>query len=647
MCRPCSGVTTLTLFELVFRSMRKNIKQYYLYFFALTISATLYFVFASLQNDSSILAATFGDVQFASLFQASGALLLTIVAIFMLYANSIFLKRRSREIGLYQLIGLTRNKVGLLLMSENIMLGLGALLLGIGAGALMSRLFLLLLLKLIGIHGLISLSFSGTAAVQTVYVFAVLIGLTIVQMLVRVYRTTLLGLFKSERQGEQPRQPGQVLSAAIGLLGIALIAAGYWYAGKPAGDRLLLQMLLVLASTIVGTYLLFRVTIGWLLYRFRRSKQGQLGLKNSLSLAPIMHRLKGNANSLTLITVLSAMTLTMVAVAYSLYYSAGSESRAMLPYDFIFENQAQEAAAFGDELAKAGIAYRHEPIEALRLKGTIGGEEGSKNILLLPAEELQKSGADVVVPGQGEAIWYKGQRQALDKETEAAAFPLPVQLSAGPPARAVQVVKSVDRYAMNFSVSGLQLVVPAATWQSVREQLPADSVQAGAVKLDTYGIVSKSDYAAASALYAKHANTADAMPDFYAYSQETLRKFGLIIFTAGFLGLVFLIATGSILYFKQMTEAEQEKPSYTILRQLGFGEREIMGGIFCKQMFAFAIPLTIGLVHSSFAVKTASALTLSNIAFPAAVAMTVYMLIYFLFAALTVGYYRRIVRAAL
>lgn len=147
------------------------------------------------------MAATFGDVQFASLFKVSGMLLLAIVILFMLQANRIFLGRRSREIGLYQLVGLTRRGVLLLLVAEHMLLGIGALLLGVGAGALASRLFILILMKLIGIEKVITLSFSSSAAVQTVIVFAMLIGLTWIQIVFKVYFTTLLELFKNDRQG--------------------------------------------------------------------------------------------------------------------------------------------------------------------------------------------------------------------------------------------------------------------------------------------------------------------------------------------------------------------------------------------------------------------------------------------------------------
>ncbi|WP_256701639.1 ABC transporter permease [Paenibacillus sp. P3E] len=636
----------LTLFELLIRGMRKNIKYYYLYYFALIFSTGLYFVFASLQNDSMVMAASSADVQFSTVFNAAGVLVITIVVIFMVYANSLFLKRRSREIGLYQLVGLTQHAVGRLLIMEHALLGVGALWIGITGGALFSRLFVLILMKLTGIQSEVALSFSSKAAVQTIIVFAILISLTLIQTLFKVYRTTLLDLFNADRQGDQPKQPKTFLSALTGLLGIILIVLGYLLSSQTLGQHLFLQMLVILGSTILGTYLLFRVTIGWLFYRFRKGKNGQLGLNNSLSLAPMMHRMKGNASSLTLITVLSAMTLTMVAISYSLYYSAEGESRAMLPYDFIFENKEQEAKSFQEDLEKAGYSYTYQPVEAVRLTGrSLKGERDGRDILLLTAEQLQSSGADIPVPSQGEGIFYNGLRKGLS-EVDTGQLPPALDLGAPGGHLAVRLIRGEDRYAMNYSVHGRQLVVSRATIGMIHEQMRI-SKEYEDVRFDTYRMADQKQRAAASAHYAKYISEEEFSPDFDAYYKESLRKFGLIIFIAAFLGLIFLIFTGSILYFKQMTEAEQERKSYTILRQLGFGEREIMGGIVRKQMLVFALPLVVGLLHSIFAVKAASALSLSDLTFPAAVAMMAYTLIYFVFAVLTVGYYHRIVKAAL
>lgn len=639
-------MNALTLFELVIRSMRANLKHYYLYFFALILSTSLYFVFASLQNDSAVMARAFEDIQFKSFFRAAGILLIVIMAVFIIYANGMFLKRRNREIGLYQLVGLTRRTVGGLLIAENLLLGAVALLIGVGGGAVVSRFFMLILMKLAGTDYVITWSFSSTAALQTAAVFALLTSFTWVQMLLTVYRTTLLELFKGEQQGEHSGQPRPVLSAALGLLGLGFIAAGYLLSGKLSSQALLLPVLGILALTIIGTYLLFRITIGWGFSRFRQGMDGHLGLKNSLSLAPVIHRMKGNANSLTLITILSAVTLTMVAIAYSLYYSAGRESRAMLPYDFAIEHNEQAAQAFGAELEKSGFTFAHQAVEAIRLPGTFGqGSGDERSLMLLAAEQLQTGGAEIAIPAEGEGVLYNGRRKALSKETGHAAYPQTISFAASGVHAEVRLTGVMDRYAMNYSLRGLQLVVREATVKAIRGQMQVSS-KTEAFRIHTYQIADPDERAAASEVFAKYAKQEEFRTDFYTYAQESRQKFGLIMFAAGFLGLIFLIFTGSILYFKQVTEAEQDRHNYTILWQLGFSEGEMLGGIIRKQLFVFGIPLAIGLMHSSFAVQAAATLTFSDLLFPAAAAMAVYTFTYLMFAVLTVGFYRRIVKAA-
>ena len=133
----------MTLFDLVLRNMKKNVKHYYLYFFALIFSVALYFVFASLQFDTTVAERTALSSSMTSGFKAANILLIIIAGIFIIYANSIFLTRRSKEIGLYQLIGLTKNAVAKMLIIENVLLSFGALIVGILTGTVVSRLFLL------------------------------------------------------------------------------------------------------------------------------------------------------------------------------------------------------------------------------------------------------------------------------------------------------------------------------------------------------------------------------------------------------------------------------------------------------------------------------------------------------------------------
>ncbi len=144
----------MTVFELALRSMRQNVKHYYLYFFALIFSMSLFFVFTSLKYDQQVQNMLDSSVNITTAFQSAAVLLVIIIGIFTASSNSIFLRRRSREIGLYQLIGLSKGWIIRYLLIENIMLGLGALIAGVLCGGLVSRLFVLILMNLLNLDGL-------------------------------------------------------------------------------------------------------------------------------------------------------------------------------------------------------------------------------------------------------------------------------------------------------------------------------------------------------------------------------------------------------------------------------------------------------------------------------------------------------------
>lgn len=626
--------------------MVKNIKHYYLYFFALILSVVLYFVFATLQYDPAVTEQSSGSL--GSAFQAAGILLLFITGIFVVYANAIFLKRRSREIGLYQLIGLTKRLVARLLIIENILLGICALVIGIVVGMLVSRVFLLLLMKLIGYETFIKVSFSLTAILQTIFVFIAIFILTSVQMIYTVYRNTLLALFNSDKKGEHPRKPKTGVSASIAILSLLLIGFGYWLSGRMLNDLLIVNILVILATVILGTYLIFRVTISWLFYQIRKRKDGHLGLMNSLSIAPLMHRLKENANSLTIITVLSAMTLTMLAGSYSLYYSTERETQARMPFDFMFEENEALSNEINNEMTEKEISYQHETMEMLVLsgkfdEGTFSVPISELKVAILSDKQLQQAGINIKAPEDGSAKFYDVSFVSAFKDS--IDFPLTMEFQNNQKTK-VNITSFEEVNVINWTSFYSQLVVSERTYEDMKEILLTEG-EAKVKQIDGFHIPDEKDKKMASTLFQQSKYTTSGLHvDYYSSYQDAVQMNGMFIFIAGFLGLVFLISTGSILYFKQMTEAEQEKQSYKTLRQLGFTVKDIMSGVIRKQIFVFGLPLVVGLIHSVFAIKAASFLFQSDITFPASIAMGLYTLIYLLFAFLTVGYYRKTVKSA-
>ena len=129
--------------------------------------------------------------------------------------------------------------------------------------------------------------------------------------------------------------------------------------------------------------------------------------------------------------------------------------------------------------------------------------------------------------------------------------------------------------------------------------------------------------------------------------QENLSLYGTTIFVTAFLGLAFLLATGSILYFKQMSEADEEMASYTVMRKIGFTEQDILRGIVYKQLFNFGVPLIVGLLHSYFAVKSGWFLFGNEMTTPLLVTMGLYVSMYVVFALLTIRYYKKVIHASL
>lgn len=185
----------MSINHLILRNLKKNIKNYYLYVFALIFSVALYFAFVTLQYDPSMNEAK-GSIKGAAALKAASILLIAIVAVFLLYANKLFMKRRSKEIGLFQLIGMTKNGIFRLMSVENLILYYGSLLIGIFIGFSCSKLIMMLLFKITDVETNATLQFSVEALIQTFIVFTLIYLVIMLMNYVFIKRQTILSLFR-------------------------------------------------------------------------------------------------------------------------------------------------------------------------------------------------------------------------------------------------------------------------------------------------------------------------------------------------------------------------------------------------------------------------------------------------------------------
>ncbi|MGB3103373.1 MAG: FtsX-like permease family protein, partial [Psychrobacillus psychrotolerans] len=365
----------MTLNQLVLRSMRKNIKSYYLYVFALVFSVSLYYSFVTLQYNPAIVN-EIGTGRSSAVLKAASYLLLFIVIFFVLYANKLFMNRRSKEIGLYQLVGMSKSLVARLIAIENIILWFSAIVIGVLVGLLTSRIFVMILLKIVEKDVFVELSFSMEALMVTVVVFSVLLLIVILQTAIRIKRVTLLALITTTAVADERVKKFNAFQMFLGFVGLISIGYGYYLSttlldldNLPSANILLFKMVSILALTVGGTYFVFRFSVALILNLIRKSKKGLLSIQDVLSLSTIMHRMKANAMSLTTITVLSATTLAILTLTYISYYSTDSVANQAVPYDFImYEDTGFEMVG---EFDKEGIQYTRYDIDILAVPSDV------------------------------------------------------------------------------------------------------------------------------------------------------------------------------------------------------------------------------------------------------------------------------------
>lgn len=634
--------------QLIMRNLRKNSKTYGLYIFSLTFSAALYFAFVTLQYDPALDEAA-ASVKGAAAIRSASVLLVAIIAIFLLYANRLFLKRRSKEIGLFQLVGMRKGRIFGLLSGENVLVYFGALAVGVFIGFYLSKLATVSLYSIIGVETAAKLHFSGAALTQTLLVFAAIYILMMAFTYVYIRKQTILSLFQIKTKTETITQGFRAFEIAVGILGIVLIGFGYWLSSKlfegqfVTQNELFFAMTIILAACIIGTLLFYKGTVSFVAKVIRRKKDGYLNIREVMSLSSLMFRMKSNAVLLTVITTVSALAIGLLSLSYITYYSAEKSAQQWVPTDFAFVS-GEDAEAFKIKLDHIGVDYQERTTEFIQ--GNVNIEEiiaSSTEMMTGTVEEMAITSAaymtdvhvstdEAVLTGYNDLL----QRFVTFKEEG----DIVIELGEETISQQYRGLKKEFVIPNFYPSSGMPtVVVNEETFASLKKQQEAET---------SFGI----DIVEESAVV--EANTAYQEMDFQEQSESqwamaTNQKahMGLYMFIVAFLGLTFLITSGCILYFKQVDETEGEKHNYTILRKLGFNRRQLEKGSYAKQLFAFGIPLLLGLSHSYFAVQSGWFFFGGELWTPMLLVMAVYTALYSIFALLSVWHTKKVIKEAL
>lgn len=650
----------MSINQLIFRNLKKNLKNYYLYVFALMFSAALYFAFVTLQFDPAMDEAK-GSVKGAAAIKTASYLLVGIVSIFLLYANTIFIKRRSKEIGLFQLIGMTKNKIFRILTLENFFLYFGSILLGVLVGFSVSKLIIMILFKTIGVEVAAELHFSTQAFKQTIIIFLVIYLLIMLMNYLFIKKQTILSLFRVNSVTEGKARRVSILEMLIGIAGLLLISLGYYISSELFGGKfvtmtaLFAAMIGILGSVILGTFLFYKGSVSFIFNVIRKQKNGYLNINETLSLSSIMFRMKSNALLLTIITTVSALAIGLLSLSYISYYSAEKTAKNNVPEHFAFMN-VQDAEQFKEALNKNKLPYTEKTIPVIQvdvnvksiMNNNLEGVSvaGNSDMMTLPV--VSEKSVDGIQLSKDE-IYLSGYSSML-KQFMSLKDSGPVQLVNPTQSIPQQYIGLKEQPIVSwwFKSGGLPVViVDDSVFERLNNHLDPEIQKHSTLHIGI-NMKDRSDLKEATQLFnemkfSEH-NRNDSQLNTSNQQKQTM---GLIMFIVAFLGLTFLITSGNILYFKQMGESEEEKPNYTILRKLGFTKADLLRGIKIKQMFNFGIPLVVGLLHSYFAVKSGWFFFGTELLTPMIIVMLLYTILYSIFGILSVSYYKKIIKEAL
>lgn len=645
----------MSINQLILRNLKKNLKNYYLYVFALIFTVALYFSFVTLQYDPSM-DQTKGTIKGAASIRAASILLVAIVTIFILYANTIFIKRRSKEIGLFQLIGMTKNRIFGILSAENFFLYFASLVIGIFIGFAFSRLIIMILFKVTKVNSVATLHFSSQALIQAMIVFSAIYLLIMLMNFLFIKRQSILALFRVTSSTEAKAKKLSLMEILIGILGILFIIAGYYLSSKlfdgefPTINKLFTAMITILALVIIGTYLFYKGSVSFVFYLIRKRKNGFLNINEVLSLSSIMFRMKSNALLLTIITTVSALAIGLLTLSYISYYSAEKSAKNMVAADFSFINK-QDASKFKKELDADQIKYKEKMIDVIQVHADVRSIietnldainfDPKKTSVPVVSEKVVKglnlSKEDIILTGFDDAL--KNFLSFKDSGK--------VKLIGQKESQSLNFIELRREYIISSYFGQPIVVVDDTVFEGLKNDIDQEIQKVSSLFIGI-DIRNEDKIEKANDIF-QTLNLGDNSPNRSKLEITNAQKnnFGLVMFIVGFLGLTFLVTSGCILYFKQMDESEEEKSNYTILRKLGFTQSDLLKGIQAKQLFNFGIPLFIGLLHSYFAVKSGWFFFGTELWTPMIIVMLLYTALYSIFGILSVMYYKKVIKEAL
>lgn len=658
--------------RLALSNLIKNRKLYYPYALATILAIAITYIFTSLTLNPHLDDLTGADAIKMVLGMGLGIVALS-SGIIVLYANSFVMKNRSKELGLYSVLGLEKRHLFSMILKETVILGFVTLLLGIGVGALFDKLIYAFLQRLIGEStGLVS-TFQVMTIPIVLVIFACIFSLLVLINGFRLLRLNPLQLTKDGLKGEKK---GRFLVIQT-FLGLGSMGYGYYLALSVQNPVIaIMSFFLAVLLVILGTYLLFNAGTTVVLQLLKKKKNYYYKPNNMISISNLVFRMKKNAVGLATIAILSSMVLVTLVGAASIYAGKKDYLASATPHDYSVSGNKVDLTStkklMDDFLIKTGEQANEEVAVSYLLFGIKNQETNKltvftknerkvvpKSIVLVFSQETfkQLTGKELNLSSNQIALYTKNKTLKTQKSLsiDGKNYQIHRQLGDFINKKIPNIYKIIvsdysylvvpDIKIFESSMKGTSIA--QATYVGVNIKDPTHDAKKNLDLLDqiageaTKQLDSQTTGVPVSYFSANSRYDAEGMVNGFV---------GGTFFIGTFLSIIFMLGTVLVIYYKQISEGYEDRERFVILQKIGLDDLQVKQTIRKQVLTVFFLPLIFAFIHLAFAyhmisliVRIIGVLNPDLMLVVTIIVCGVFFLAYVLVFALTSRSYRRIV----
>ena len=615
------------LSRLARQNLRKNARSYGPFLLAAVLTVCMFYIISSLAVDPGLQSMT-GATTIQIVIRYGMVVVGLFSVIFLFYTNSFLIKRRKREFGLFNVLGLEKKHLAGVIAFETLYVALVSLGLGLLLGVALDKLLLLTVAKILGVAAPMGFFVSLWVVAVTAALFGGIFLLIFLYSIRQVYVARPVELLQAEHAGEREPKAKWLLA----LVGAGCLGAGYYIAVTTTDVlQAIFLFFVAVVLVIIGTYLLFTAGSVALLKLLKKNKRYYYKTRHFTAVSGMMYRMKQNAVGLANICILSTMVLVMVSGTSCLMLGMESALHERYPYDMNISRSDEATIELSKKaVADAGIVPENET-EYSYVTCAAYSVPGGLDVTVDYTLDTESNLADVMVTDLADYNRCTGQDYDLapgeillkTARTDYAGDTLELLGRTYTVKERVEPMVKYGNMTANLTESWYIVVADRAELEQINEALSVEKgvAQSAQYQLDGdyklrrfYGfdVAGHDEETALNARLAIRAAWNKAQEDESVdlagtyecrawERQDFVSLYGSLFFLGMFLGLLFTMAAILIIYYKQMSEGRDDRERFQIMQKVGMSRLEVKRTIQAQVLIVFFLPLVTAGVHTGFA----------------------------------------------